>query len=302
MRRAIGLYEQALAIDREIGDRRGEAVDLGNVGNCYHDLGETRRAIGLYEQALAIDRETGHRAGAADHTGNLATCQADLGETRRAIGLHERALAIDREIGYRQGEALDLLNLGDCHADLEDWEHAARYGEQAIRIADETGLAQGRNEGRVSLAKVQLLTGELDTAVTTALAAGDEYPSTAAQLALIAGIARARQRDSAAAARAFADAVTFATTQLEQTTENYGALDTRALALCGLALVDGLDHLAEAGSDFCAARRITRAAGIVQRVLRLFDALTPADQTGMLAPLRQIAAGMTDDSCFPAAD
>ena len=37
--RAIGFYEQALAIAREIGDRRGEVAELGNLGNAYAVLG-----------------------------------------------------------------------------------------------------------------------------------------------------------------------------------------------------------------------------------------------------------------------
>ena len=37
--------ETALAAARGIGDRRGEANALGNLGNAYADLGETRREI-----------------------------------------------------------------------------------------------------------------------------------------------------------------------------------------------------------------------------------------------------------------
>ena len=64
--RAIDSYEQALAIAREIGDRRGEGADLGNLGNAYADLGQVERAIDSYEQALAIAREIGDRRGEGD--------------------------------------------------------------------------------------------------------------------------------------------------------------------------------------------------------------------------------------------
>ena len=38
--KAIEFHEQALVIDREIGDRRrGEGQDLGNLGNAYKALG-----------------------------------------------------------------------------------------------------------------------------------------------------------------------------------------------------------------------------------------------------------------------
>ena len=57
MRKAIGYYEQQLAIVREIGDRRGEGSALGNLGLAYRELGEPARARVLLEQALAIGRE-----------------------------------------------------------------------------------------------------------------------------------------------------------------------------------------------------------------------------------------------------
>ncbi len=56
MRKAIEYYEQALAISREIGDRRGEGDDLGNLGTSLSQSGRDRKAIEYYEQALAISQ------------------------------------------------------------------------------------------------------------------------------------------------------------------------------------------------------------------------------------------------------
>ncbi|MCO5382645.1 MAG: tetratricopeptide repeat protein [Methanosarcina barkeri] len=53
-RKAIEYYEQALKIDQEIGYRRGEGIELGNMGIEYRILGEPRKAIEYYEQALKI--------------------------------------------------------------------------------------------------------------------------------------------------------------------------------------------------------------------------------------------------------
>ncbi len=43
--------------------RQGEGADLGNLGLAYAALGDARGAIGYYEQALAIAREIGDRRG-----------------------------------------------------------------------------------------------------------------------------------------------------------------------------------------------------------------------------------------------
>jgi hypothetical protein len=63
------------------------------------------------------------------------------------------------------------------------------------------------------------------------------------------------------------------------------------LALSGLALCEGGHLLPEAIAASRAARAINRDAGIVGRVLRLLDALAPADTEGVLAGVREAAAG-----------
>jgi tetratricopeptide (TPR) repeat protein len=47
IKKAIGNYEQALKILREVGDRRDEGYYLGNMGNAYRDLREPKKAIEL---------------------------------------------------------------------------------------------------------------------------------------------------------------------------------------------------------------------------------------------------------------
>jgi tetratricopeptide (TPR) repeat protein len=93
-RKAIEFYEQALADCREIGDRRGEGNDLGNLGNAYAALGDARKAIEFYEQALAIAREIGDRRGEGACLGNLGNAYFALGDARKAIEFYEQALAI----------------------------------------------------------------------------------------------------------------------------------------------------------------------------------------------------------------
>jgi len=50
-------------------------------------------------------------------------------------------------------------------------------------------------------------------------------------------------------------------------------------------------HLPEAVDAYRAARAITKAPGIVGRVLRLFDALAVVDEDGILFGVRAAAGG-----------
>ena len=53
-RRAIEFYEKALEIDREIGNRQGEGMDLWNMSLALDQLGERAQAIAHAEAALKI--------------------------------------------------------------------------------------------------------------------------------------------------------------------------------------------------------------------------------------------------------
>jgi tetratricopeptide (TPR) repeat protein len=333
--RAIELYERAFRIAQETGDRKAEADIAGNLGRCYSSVGEMRRAIELYERAFMIAQETGDRIVEANQVGNLGNCYACLGEAQQALKLYEEALAIARETRDRQSEALMLVRLGEAYSDRGAWRQAARSLEQGVRIADEIGFTQGRNEGCVVLAAAYLEMGDFDAARTIAqVARADDYAANKADVALVLGIVLFRENQTEVAKQAFDDAIVAANARLGRTNGVYGPLDTKALALCGLAVMEAEAHLREEASireearlreegireearlrearlrearsraarlretrlreasmAFSAARAITRADGIVGRVLRLFDALADGDESKVLRPVRSAAEG-----------
>ena len=138
-RAALQLFEQALAIYREIGDRQGAAASLGSLGLAYHLLGDYQRAIGFHQQSLVIYREIGDRRGEADSLGNLGIAYRSLGDYQRAIDFHQQSLAIKREIGDRQGEAHSLGNLGSAYYSLGDYQRAIDFDQQSLAIDREIG-------------------------------------------------------------------------------------------------------------------------------------------------------------------
>jgi tetratricopeptide (TPR) repeat protein len=108
--RAINFQQQSLEIQRELGNRQGEANSLGNLGGTYQSLGEYQRAIDFQQQSLEIQRKLGNRQGEAASLGNLGGAYQALGEYQRAIDFQQQSLEIERELGNRQGEANSLFN------------------------------------------------------------------------------------------------------------------------------------------------------------------------------------------------
>ena len=114
-RKAIEYYEQALAIVREIGDRRGEGANHGNLGLAYATLGETRKAIKYHEQALKIFREIENKRGEGTALWNMSLALDKLGQRAKAIDCAKAALKIREEIEDPHAEKI--------RRKLQEWEN-----------------------------------------------------------------------------------------------------------------------------------------------------------------------------------
>ena len=163
--KAIEYHENALAIHKDIGDRRGEGADLGNIGLAYYQLGQVDKAIEYHEQALTIHRDIAYKRGEGADLGNIGLAYHQLGQVNKAIEYHKQALAIACKIRNRGGEGADLGNLGTAYKDLGQVDNAIEYYEQALTIAREIGYRYLEVCGLVCIGDTFSDTGELDNAV-----------------------------------------------------------------------------------------------------------------------------------------
>jgi len=73
---AIGCYEQALAIRREIGDRYGEGKTLRSFGYSYQKIGQRDRAARCWREAAVAMRDAGDHEEAGRMEELAASAQA----------------------------------------------------------------------------------------------------------------------------------------------------------------------------------------------------------------------------------
>ena len=140
---AKNLFEKALLISKEIGDRRGEATSYGNLGVVYLSIGEYEKAREYLEKSIAILVEIGNRSGAASCYTNLGGMYQTVGEYKKAREYLEKSLAIQTEIGNRSGEASAYTNLGLVYSSIGEYEKAREYLEKSIAILVEIGNRSG---------------------------------------------------------------------------------------------------------------------------------------------------------------
>ncbi|MEI1376940.1 tetratricopeptide repeat protein, partial [Nostoc sp.] len=163
--RAIEFYQQSLEIKREIGDRNGEGKSLGSLGNAYNSLGQYQRAIEFLQQSLEISREIGDRNGEGKSLNNWGNAYNSLGQYQRAIEFYQESLEIKREIGDRNGEGISLNNLGNAYNSLGQYQRAIEFYQESLEIFREIGDRNGEGKFLNNLGNVYHSLGEYQQAI-----------------------------------------------------------------------------------------------------------------------------------------
>jgi tetratricopeptide (TPR) repeat protein len=117
MAEAAGYFQQALDIQRRIGDTQGEARAANNVAHGYLQAGRFDEALDAGRNALPIQRQAGTRYGEGITLSILGAALRGLGRLDDSVGRFRDALAIYRELDDQQCEADALCDLGSVYLD-----------------------------------------------------------------------------------------------------------------------------------------------------------------------------------------
>ncbi|MFN6234273.1 CHAT domain-containing protein, partial [Microcystis sp.] len=93
-KKAINYLKETLDIAREIGDLKGEADSLGNLGSAYLSLGQYQKAIDHHQENRAIARKIGDLQGEANSLNNLGLAYQKINQPAEAIKNLEESLNI----------------------------------------------------------------------------------------------------------------------------------------------------------------------------------------------------------------
>ena len=156
--------EKALGIKIQTGDKNGEASSLGNLGTVFKSLGQYDKAKEFLEKALAIRIEIGDKEGEASSYANLGTVFNSFGQYNEAKEYIEKALAVQIEIGDKEGEATSYGNLGTVFQSLGQYNKAKEYLENALAIKMQTGDKRGEASSLGNLGTVFISLGQYDKA------------------------------------------------------------------------------------------------------------------------------------------
>ena len=142
------LLNESLMRRRRLGDVTGVATVLTNLGIVAIDRGQLGESIEFLEEAVRIDRSSGATAGVAYSSSALGTAFLRSGRRHDALGLLRSALASFQKLGDVDGVAEGLERLGEAAASDEP-ARSARLLLAARSIRERERLAlRGIDESR----------------------------------------------------------------------------------------------------------------------------------------------------------
>jgi predicted ATPase/TolB-like protein len=162
--KAVELFEQAVALERDRKDKSGVPRALRSHGLGLSRLGEYARATALFKEALALDREIGNPRGECAALRALGKVEAYQGNYDRARDLVEEALELDRQGEDFHSTALSLSVLGDVAQYTGELDRSVQLYDEAIALYHELGSRPGVAYTMYELANVARKHGDLDKA------------------------------------------------------------------------------------------------------------------------------------------
>jgi DNA-binding SARP family transcriptional activator len=136
---AIECFREALRVRRKLGDTRGQAGTLSNMGNVYYHLKRFEEARDNFDQSRAITERTGDRAFLAVVTMNAASARLYLGELEEAVALCTDGIALSVESGDKYVEGGTWSSRGEALRRLGRLDESLENLRKALAILDELG-------------------------------------------------------------------------------------------------------------------------------------------------------------------
>ena len=133
----IEFQRRGLALWRELGDKRGTAEALNNLGDVTHQCGDRAGAKPLVEESLALFQEVFDQRGIAHALINLAEIIGDEGDPIRVRALYEETVPLFEATEDWRGLSHALDNLGGILITLGDVARAGALYDRSLRLAEE---------------------------------------------------------------------------------------------------------------------------------------------------------------------
>jgi tetratricopeptide (TPR) repeat protein len=137
--KANTLFQESLAIWRDLENSWWQAAELICLAHVARSLGHPRKAEQYSEEALLTFRESGNHWGIVGALNARGAIARERQEYDRAMRCYQEGLEISREIGYKYGIARASLGLAQVAYQLRELERAREHCQTSLAVFTELG-------------------------------------------------------------------------------------------------------------------------------------------------------------------
>ncbi len=166
---ALRNYQDSMAINQKLGQKRGVAASLVEIAQVQLSLGKPAEALAAYKDALKIRQEIGAKKEAGDTLIDLGDFYMERGQPDQALQAFKEALQIEREAGDETYQGLCLNDIATAYSQKGENEDALTYLQQALQIREKLNVPTEIAETQHNLAEAYSSLGQYDQAMTSSM-------------------------------------------------------------------------------------------------------------------------------------
>ncbi len=137
--KAIDSYQKCLKLMEELGDTKGIASAMGNIGSLYIDLKQFSKALGYQMRCLKLVQQIGNIEGVASSLNNISIIYTGLKNYDEAISYAQKSLDMYELLKDDYGIASANGNIGNLYFEQGKFDKCLPYQLKCISLANKGG-------------------------------------------------------------------------------------------------------------------------------------------------------------------
>jgi len=138
-KQAMGIYELALEIARQSGDKRITADALRGIGITCESQGNYTQALERLQASLRISEEISDKSGIARTLRYIGIVYSDQRNRTQALEMYQKSLNLSEEIGDKVAIAHALNSIGNVRQSQGNYTQALEVYQESLKIREEIG-------------------------------------------------------------------------------------------------------------------------------------------------------------------
>ncbi len=132
---AIAQFEKSLILERDLGNKLGQAINTQNIGECYEAQGKLEEALLNYDISMDLNEQINSKRGKIICTSGIAHVYVHQNKTTLAKNMLEEVLEDANELDDKEVITSVLINLGWTLIRLKEYSEARKRLNKAVQMA-----------------------------------------------------------------------------------------------------------------------------------------------------------------------